>query len=165
MCENSASGRQRRPKPSVVPRAESLCPWRFSWVLVGCAAGLWVLLNGLSQAADLEACRELRQQRDLVASQAMEQEITFVRTFRVRLCPQLATLAERANARDQEYGSMDYAAWNRCRREAEQKLEATTRLLYRNRQRFTFYTADGAALARKADQLSEDLHAQGCLLP
>jgi hypothetical protein len=148
-----------------VPRAESRCPWRLSWVLVGCAAGLWGVLNGFSQAADLEACRKLRQQRDLMASQAMEQEIALVRAYRIRLCPQLATLAEGANARDQEYGSLDYAAWNRCRREAEQQLEATTHQLYRNRQRFTFYTADGAALARQADQLSEDLHAQGCLLP
>lgn len=148
-----------------MPRSKSPRRWRQVRVLVGCVVGLWGVFNGLAQAADLEACRELRQQRDRLASQAMEQEITLVRSFRDRLCPRLAARAEGANARDQEYGSMDYAAWNRCRREAEQQLESTTALLYRNRQRFTFYTADGAALARQADQLSEEIQAQGCLFP
>lgn len=134
-------------------------------VLVGSAALLLGVFNGGAPAADLGACRELRRQRDGLAFQAMEQEIALVRTFRDRLCPRLAIRAEGANARDQQYGSMDYAAWNRCRREAEQLLESTTALLYRNRQRFTFYTMKGADLAKQADRLSEEIQAQGCFLP
>jgi hypothetical protein len=93
----------------------------------------------------------------------MEHEIALVRSIRARICPKLALLAERANARDGQYGTIDYANWNRCRLQAEQELERSTKTLYRNRQGFTFYTAAGASLAEQADQRSGDLQAQGCL--
>lgn len=95
----------------------------------------------------------------------MEEEIALVRTFRDRICPHLAAQAEGANARDQNYALIDFAAWNRCRREAERQLESSTTLLYRNRQRFTFYTVHGASLARKADLLSAEMEAKKCQFP
>lgn len=125
------------------------------WLLAG--------VHGFAWAEDLEGCRSLRQQRDALASRAMEQEIELVRSFRARICPKLALLAERANARDGEYGGIDYADWNRCRLQAEQALERTYSTLYRNRQGFTFYTSAGASLAGQADQRSGILEAKGCL--
>lgn len=133
--------------------------WRFSLML----GAVWLVgMAGMAHGADLQACRELRQQRDSLASRAMEQELVLVRTVRSRLCPDLAQHAQGANARDLQFTSIDYAAWNRCRLEAERQLEAAHRIRYRNRQGFTFFTADGATLASQADELSRQWKAEGC---
>ncbi|MEY4353634.1 MAG: hypothetical protein RLZZ609_1875 [Cyanobacteriota bacterium] len=131
------------------------------WQLI---PGLVLLLGlgGRAHAADVQACRELRQRREALASRAMEQELALVRTIRGRLCPRLALQAEGANARDGRFTTINYAAWNRCRLEAERKLEATHPIRYRNRQRFTFFTVAGADLAAQADQLMAQWQAQGC---
>lgn len=92
----------------------------------------------------------------------MEQELVLVRTFRSRMCPELAQQAEGANARDLQFTPIPYAAWNRCRQRAERQLEATHSIRYRNRQGFTFFTVEGAALAAQADQLTLRWKAQGC---
>jgi hypothetical protein len=120
---------------------------------------------GLAQAADLPACRLLRTQRDGLASAAMEQEISLVRSVRAGICPDLARQAEAANARDLGYvpaEAFDYAAWTRCRQAAEHGLKASERPRYRNRQGFVFYTQQGARLAEQADQLSASLKASDC---
>lgn len=141
---------QGRPPTSCVP-----------WAMI-LASGLVAGLHGVAWAEDLEGCRALRQERDALASRAMEHEIELVRRFRARICPKLALLAERANARDGQYGTINFADWNRCRLQAERELERSSNTLYRNRQGFTFYTAAGASLAEQADQRSRDLQAQGC---
>lgn len=120
------------------------------------------LLAGGAQGADQETCRRLRQQRDALALQAMEDELVLVRRFRSRLCPQLAEQAEGANANDQRYGPLDYAAWSQCRQEAERQLEGSLPMRYRNDQGFVFYTPSGASLARQADQRSAAIKGEGC---
>jgi hypothetical protein len=95
----------------------------------------------------------------------MEQEISLVRSERARICPDLARQAEAANARDLGYVSaetFDYAAWTRCRQEAEQGLRASHQALHHNHQGFAFYTQKGARLAEQADQLSASLKASDC---
>jgi len=57
---------------------------------------------------------------------------------------------------------MDYAAWSACRLKAERALEASQPVLYHNRHRFAFYTLQGAALARQADDLERQRQAGGC---
>ncbi|MFN9426541.1 MAG: hypothetical protein ACK6CO_06120 [Cyanobacteriota bacterium] len=133
--------------------------WR--WKLIP-GVVLLLGLGGLAHAADVQACRELRQRREALASRAMEQELALVRTIRGRLCPRLAMQAEGANARDGRFTPINYAAWNRCRLEAERELEATHPIRYRNRQRFTFFTVAGADLAAQADQLMAQWQALGC---
>ncbi|MFN7629811.1 MAG: hypothetical protein ACK5R2_00800 [Cyanobacteriota bacterium] len=133
--------------------------WR--WQLIP-GVVLLLGLGGLAHAADVQACRELRQRREALASRAMEQELALVRTIRGRLCPRLAMQAEGANARDGRFTPINYAAWNRCRLEAERELEATHPIRYRNRQRFTFFTVAGADLAAQADQLMAQWQALGC---
>ena len=113
-------------------------------------------------AGDGADCRWLRQQRDALASAAMEQELALARTIRGRLCPDLAARAEGANARDGAYAPLDFAAWSRCRQEAERRLEASHPVRYRNSQGFTFYTAEGASLARQADALVKRRLALNC---
>lgn len=134
---------------------------RPSWLLV------WVVLTALSggaRAADGgEECRWRRQQRDALASAAMEQEIALARTLRGRLCPDLAARAEGANAKDGQYAPIDYGAWSRCRLQAERQLEASRPVRYRNSQGFTFYTSEGATLARQADEHLRDLKERRCL--
>lgn len=98
-------------------------------------------------------------------SGAMDQEIALVRSIRERICPDLARQAEAANARDLGYvllDSFDFAAWNRCRHEAEQGLRGSKPTRYRNQKGFLFYTQQGAGLAEQADQLSLLLKASGC---
>jgi hypothetical protein len=117
----------------------------------------------MARAAGVEECRWLRQQRDALASAAMEQEIALARTLRQRLCPDLARRAEGANARDDHYTPIDYAAWNKCRLAAERRLEASHAVRYRNSQGFTFYTAAGGTLARQADELFARYKEAQCL--
>lgn len=124
---------------------------------------LLAIVGGVARAADGEECRWLRQQRDGLATAAMEQEIALARTFRGRLCPNLAARAEVANARDGLFSPIDYTAWSRCRLEAERQLEANRPIRYRNSQGFTFYTESGASLARQADERLTLLKAQHCL--
>ncbi|MEB3304137.1 MAG: hypothetical protein VKK99_06030 [Cyanobacteriota bacterium] len=122
-------------------------------------------LTGLAQSVDLEACRSLRSQRDDLASHAMEQEITLVRSVRGKICPHLAAKAEAANARDQAYGpldSFDFAAWSHCRQEAEDRLAHSRPIRFRNQQGFVFYTPQGARFAAKADRLSAVLRVSAC---
>lgn len=115
------------------------------------------------QAAAEEDCRALRLRRDALASAAMEQEIALARTFRERLCPDLAERAEGANALEGDDRPLDFGAWSRCRVEAERQLEQSHRVRYRNSQGFTFYTPRGAALARQADGVSRRRETMGCV--
>lgn len=110
-----------------------------------------------------QICRDLRQQRDALAVRAMEEEMALVRTYRSRICPRLAEVAEGANARDQRFAPLDYAAWSNCRQRAEHQLEGRHSVRYRNSQAFTFYTPAGASLARQGDLLLASLKARGCL--
>jgi hypothetical protein len=98
------------------------------------ALALLVSWCGWSQAADQATCRQLRQQREALATAAMEQEIALVRTIRSHICPTLAAQAEVANARDGQYSPIDYGAWGRCRLRAERQLEASHSVLYRSKQ-------------------------------
>ncbi len=93
---------------------------------------------------------------------AMQQEVALARLYRERLCPALSAQAELANARDGVYSPMDYAAWSACRLKAEHALEASQPVRYRNLHRFTFYTLQGATLARQADDLDGQRQASGC---
>jgi hypothetical protein len=117
---------------------------------------------GPACAADAGACRRLRQERDRLAAMAMEQEVALARRYRERLCPALSAQAELANARDGVYSPMDYTAWSACRLQAEHALEASQPVRYRNLHRFTFYTLQGATLARQADDLDGQRQAGGC---
>lgn len=95
----------------------------------------------------------------------MEQEISLVRSVRARICPELERTAEAANARDQLYApldSFDYAAWNHCRRAAEEQLGRSQAPLFRNHQGFVFYTIQGARFAEQADHLHASFKALGC---
>ena len=127
------------------------------------ALSLLAMCSAVARAADGGECRWLRQQRDGLATAAMEQEIALARALRGRLCPNLAARAEVANARDGQFSPIDYSAWSRCRVEAERQLEASRPLRYRNSQGFTFYTEPGARLARQADERLTLLKAQKCL--
>jgi len=123
------------------------------------------VVPGLAQAGDLQSCRQLRTQRDGLASAAMEQEMALVRSVRAGICPDLARQAEAANARDLGYApakAFDYAEWSRCRQDAEHRLKGSQPLRYRNQQGFVFYTHQGAHLAARADQLSSSLQASEC---
>lgn len=116
----------------------------------------------------------------------MQEEITLVKQVRERICPRLSRAAEAANANalhldaaqadtaagaaarggtgalDPSSAPIDYAALIDCRRRAEALLERTHAMLYRNRLRFTFFTAEGAALARQADALASQMESSGC---
>jgi hypothetical protein len=127
-------------------------------VLLALVAGF----SGVARAEDGADCRWLRLQRDALASAAMEQELALARLFRARLCPKLSSLAEGANARDGAYAPIDFAAWSRCRQEAEWRLEASHPVRYRNSKGFTFYTAEGASLARQADEIWTRRRARNC---
>lgn len=84
----------------------------------------------------------------------MEKELALVRQLRAGICPDLAARAEGANARDDQYTPIDYAAWSRCRQRAERQLVASQRVWFRNKQGFMFYTPEGAALAQQADEVA-----------
>jgi hypothetical protein len=120
------------------------------------------LLAAPAMAADREACRNLLDQRNALAEQAIKAEIALVRTIRERICPVLSKQADRANANDRSELTIDYQALLDCRHKAEEQLLRSRRVLYVNRQRFRFYTAAGAKLARQADGLDQELRNQEC---
>ena len=113
-------------------------------------------------AAELEACRNLLDQRNALAEQAMKAEIALVRSVRERICPVLSQQADGANANDRNEPTIDYQALIVCRYKAEEQLLRSRRVLYVNRQRFRFYTAAGAKLAQQADGLDQELRDQEC---
>lgn len=113
-------------------------------------------------AAELEACRNLLDQRNALAEQAMKAEIALVRTIRERICPLLSKQADGANANDRNELTIDYQALIDCRHKAEEHLLRSQRVLYVNRQQFRFYTAAGAKLARQADGLDQELPDREC---
>ena len=113
-------------------------------------------------AADREACRNLLDQRNALAEQAMKAEIALVRTIRERICPVLSQQADLANANDRSELTIDYQALLDCRHKAEEQLLRSRRVLYVNRQQFRFYTAAGAKLARQADGLAQELRDREC---
>lgn len=118
--------------------------------------------HGLARAADVPTCRQLRQQRQALTTLALEREIALARTVRAQLCPQLAARAEVANARDLQFAPIDYAAWSRCRLQAERSLAASHPVLYRNLRGFPFYSRAGAVLAGQADGLLTGLEGKEC---
>ena len=99
--------------------------------------------------AAAEDCRSLREQRDQLASQAMQAEIVLLHALRQRLCPQQEAEATQANAQ----APLDYGTYIRCRERAEAQLQRSRPVLHRNRLGFTYYTADGARSAQQADAL------------
>ena len=115
-----------------------------------------------AMAAELEACRNLLDQRNALAEQAMKAEIALVRTIRERICPVLSQQADGANANGRNELTIDYQALIECRHKAEEQLLRSRRVLYVNRQQFRFYTAAGAKLARQADGLNQELRDQEC---
>ncbi|MEA5401186.1 hypothetical protein VB734_14180 [Synechococcus sp. BA-124 BA4] len=115
-----------------------------------------------AMAAELEACRNLLDQRNALAEQAMKAEIALVRSVRERICPVLSQQADGANANDRNEPTIDYQALIVCRHKAEEQLLRSRRVLYVNRQRFRFYTAAGAKLAQQADGLDQELRDQEC---
>jgi hypothetical protein len=119
-------------------------------------------LTAPAMAAELEACRNLLDQRNALAEQAMKAEIALVRTIRERICPVLSQQADGANANDRNELTIDYKALIECRHKAEEQLLRSQRVLYVNRQQFRFYTAAGAKLARQADGLMQPLRDQKC---
>ncbi|MFN9922446.1 MAG: hypothetical protein ACK55H_00290 [Cyanobacteriota bacterium] len=134
------------------------------------ALALWPLavaaMVGPVQAGGVD-CRLLQEQRDQTFRQAMGHEIALVQRYRERHCPQLARLAEQANASSltapASFPTIDYAAWSECRRVAEADLERTLRVRYRSSGTgFRYYSPQGAALAREADRQSEARQRAGC---
>ena len=115
-----------------------------------------------AMAADMEACQNLLEQRNALAEQAMKAEIALVRTIRERICPVLSQQADRANANGRNELTIDYQALLDCRHKAEEQLLRSQRFRYVNHQRFRFYTAAGAELARQADGLMQPLRDQEC---
>ena len=65
-------------------------------VLTFSLACCWLVAPAM--AAELEACRNLLDQRNALAEQAMKAEIALVRTIRERICPVLSQQADGANA-------------------------------------------------------------------
>ena len=121
----------------------------------------WLLLPpGL--AGSLQQCRDLRERRDALAAEAMAAEIALVQEVRGRLCPRLRRQADAANANDQVFTPIDYQALLLCRRRAEQLVERTRPVRYRNRLGFTFYTEGGADLAARADAVAREMLEQDC---
>ena len=125
------------------------------------ALGLAALaLAATAWAAD---CRALKDQRDRVGRQAMQAEIALLQALRQRLCPEQEALANEGNALSHDHGTdvqIDYGAYIHCRHRAEAQLQSSRPVLYRNRLAFTFYTAEGARLAREADELKAQLERQ-----
>ena len=113
-------------------------------------------------AAEVEACRNLLEQRNALAEQAMKAEIALVRTTRERICPVLSQQADGANANGRNELTIDYQALIECRHKTEEQLLRSQRVLYINRQQFRFYTAAGAKLARQADGLMQPLRDREC---
>ena len=119
-------------------------------------AGLLLVLP--AQAAT--PCQALKDHRDQVAREAMQEEIALVHSVRGRLCPQEETLAAQANALAAAPSTgpqLDYGAYIRCRQRAEALLQRSRPVLYRNQLGFSFYTPAGARLARQSDALQHQL--------
>ena len=129
-------------------------------VLAFSLACCWLVAPAM--AAELEACRNLLDQRNALAEQAMKAEIALVRSVRERICPVLSQQADGANANDRNEPTIDYQALIVCRYKAEEQLLRSRRVLYVNRQRIRFYTAAGAKLAQQADGLDQELRDQEC---
>ena len=129
-------------------------------VLTFSLACCWLVAPAM--AAELEACRNLLDQRNALAEQAMKAEIALVRTTRERICPVLSQQADGANANDHNETTIDYQALIECRRKAEEQLLRSRRVFYVNIQQFRFYTAAGAKLARQADGLMQQMQDQEC---
>jgi len=135
--------------------------------LVGASLGPPALA---SPARDVDAnrCRAQREQRDALATQAMEAELTLVRKVRETICPRLTRQAEQANANTPAPAAgpgepaTDYQALIHCRQQTEQALKASHPLLYRNRLGFVYYTRSGADLARQADAVQDQLLSEAC---
>jgi hypothetical protein len=100
-------------------------------------------------------CQALAQQRDQVAGRAMKAEVARLHALRQTLCPQQEALAT-SDATEARPG-LDYGSYIRCRQQAESELQASQPVLYTNRQGFTFFTPEGARMAREADALSTQL--------
>ena len=131
------------------------------WSLVSCT--LLLLPPGAAFADALSAaCRTLQEQRDAVAREAMRAEIALATGYREQRCPELNRQAELANANSPMGAVVDYQALLLCRQAAEQQLERDNPVLYRNRLGFTFYSAAGAAAARRSDDLQQQINQQGC---
>ncbi len=113
-------------------------------------------------AGTLEQCRGLRERRDALAGEAMTAEIALVQEVRGRLCPELRRQADAANALDQMFTPIDYQALLLCRRRAEQLVERTRPVRFRNRVGFNFYTEAGAELAARADAVAREMQEQVC---
>lgn len=122
------------------------------------AIGLNGVIGSSALAGSLENCRQRRLQRDDLASRSMQAEIVLLQELRDRICPVLRRQADAANAANPQANrtgeSIDYQALLLCRRRAEQLLERTRPVLYRNRLGFLYYTPSGAALARQADAVA-----------
>lgn len=170
---------QRRDQPHTL--AVTLGSSGMSSLWQGCASRLLVavhtlrLLGGIALAMGslhvgaetTDGCRVLRERRDGLAYQAMERELAMVRSYRAKLCPLLALRAESANAMDALHSEshmppINYAEWSACRLRAERQLEAHHKVRYLNRQRFTFYSESGAALAAEADRVEVAIQAKRC---
>jgi len=131
------------------------------WTLgiIGTAASL---LIGPAMAQSLPACNALKDQRDAIAAASMTAELELARRYRERLCPELSRKADAANANTRVFSLINYQALIDCRRQAEQKLETEQTVLYRNSLGFTFYTPPGAASARQADRIRQQISEGGC---
>lgn len=129
---------------------------------------LGLVLASPALALEVSRCRTLREQRDALATKAMEAELTLVRQVRERLCGQLTRQAELANANQPPptagggLAATDYQALLHCRQQAEQLLKASHPVLYRNRLGFIYYTPTGSSLASRADGVERSLLAEAC---
>jgi hypothetical protein len=119
-------------------------------------------LGAPSLAADLEPCDSLHDQRDALMTQAMKAEVELSRRMRDRVCPALNRQLEQADVSRGPSEPVDYLAALDCRKAAEALLERKYPILYRNPLRFTFYTPQGAKLARQADWIAWQARRQGC---
>lgn len=100
-------------------------------------------------------CKQLQDQRDQLAQQAMAAEVALVHRQRQQLCPQLETLATGQIA--ELTPQLDYGAYIRCRQKAETELHTNRPVLYRNTAGFPYFTSEGARLAQDADGLKRAL--------
>jgi hypothetical protein len=100
----------------------------------------------------------------------MQAEISLVMSLRRQLCAREDAAAEQAHAeplqpspepRSGAVPRLDYAAYIRCRQQAEALLRRGKPVLYRNGRGFVFYTPAGADLARAADALQPEIN-QAC---
>ncbi|MEB3168586.1 MAG: hypothetical protein VKK97_07605 [Synechococcaceae cyanobacterium] len=101
-------------------------------------------------------CQALQVQRDQLARQSVQAEVALLHRVRQRLCPvqeALATEAVSPASGQTSEPQLDYAAYIHCREQAEQDVQRSRPMLYRNLRGFTFYTGEGARLAEQADQL------------